>query len=368
VQVWRRTLAQVGAGLSATWRTDFADPVEMAGLRARALGVSALLGIGADLSTLAAAPHLSLRGWVAQGVVLTYLLLLVVWSRRGRRIGDREFLIMIVATYAYAAACVALSIGGGQVAITALSIASIGLVGALFCGPRTHVVVQTLVGIGTLLVAERVGPHTQLTAMATSTGAFDLIVASLVVRVLKDLAIASVARSRQGEVTDPLTGLLNRRGLERQGTQRWVARAALDLPLAVLVIDVDHFKQINDSQGHAAGDEALRRLALVITAASRSEDLAVRLGGEEFLVLAGVDAGEGQLAGERLREAIEAQLYPLTVSVGTHELLPDSRADLPESLWAAVDAADRALYLAKTTGRNRVVATTPQQAPSAGYR
>ncbi len=299
---------------------------------------------------------------------MTYLIALVVWSRRGSRIGDREFLVMIIATYAYAAACVALSIGSGQVAITALSIASIGVVGALFCGPHSHVVVQTLVGVGTLLVAEGVGPHTQLSAMATSTGAFDLVVESLVVRVLKDLAIASVVRARQGEVTDPLTGLLNRRGLERLGSRRWVAQADLNLPLAALAIDVDHFKQINDCQGHAAGDEALRRLAAVIRAASRSDDLTVRLGGEEFLVLATVGPGEGQRAGERLRAAIEAELYPLTVSVGAHELLPDSRAELPEALWAAVDAADRALYLAKTAGRNRVVATTAQQTPTGVYR
>jgi diguanylate cyclase (GGDEF)-like protein len=347
----------MGRALSSTWRTDFADPGEMAALRARAIGVSAMLGLVADLSALVAVPDLNARGWAGQGVTVTALLLIVAWSQRGRRIGDREFLSMIIATYVYATATVALAAGSGQVAITALSIVAIGIMGALFCGPRPHVVVQALFGVGMLLAAESSGSRTPLTAMATSTGAFDIIVVSLVVRVLKDLAVASLARSRQGEVTDPLTGLVNRRGLERFGPQHWAARARLALPLAVLVIDVDHFKQINDAQGHAAGDQVLRRLAAVITAGTRVDDLAVRLGGEEFLVLTGVGSGDGEQAGERLRAIIEEQLYPVTVSIGVHELVPDIQPDMPATLWVAVDAADRALYVAKATGRNRVVSS-----------
>jgi diguanylate cyclase (GGDEF)-like protein len=360
VQVWRRVVAQMNSGLSATWRTDFADPGEMAALRARAIGISALLGLVADLSALVAAPDLNARGWAGQGVTVADLLLIVAWSRRGSRIGDREFLGMIIATYVYATAAVALATGSGQVAITALSIVAIAIVGALFCGPRPHVVVQALFGVGLLLATDNSGPRTPLTAIAASTGAFDIIVVSLVVRVLKDLAVASLTRSRQGEVTDPLTGLVNRRGLERLGPQHWAARARMALPLAVLVIDVDHFKQINDTDGHAAGDQVLRRLAAVITAGTRADDLAVRLGGEEFLVLTGVGAGDGERAGERLRATIEEQLSPVTVSIGVHELLPASNPDMPTALWAAVDAADRALYVAKTTGRNRVVANAVQ--------
>jgi diguanylate cyclase (GGDEF)-like protein len=184
----------------------------------------------------------------------------------------------------------------------------------------------------------------------------------VVVRLLKDLAVAALARARHGEVTDPLTGLINRRGLERLGPQRWGARARAAVPLAMLVIDVDHFKKINDTQGHAAGDEVLRRLAGVITSTTRVDDLTVRLGGEEFLVLADVNPGDGERAAERLRAAIAAQLHPVTVSIGVHELLPDSQQPMPEALWAAVDAADRALYVAKSTGRNRVVSTAQQLA------
>jgi diguanylate cyclase (GGDEF)-like protein len=355
--------------LSAVWRTDFSHPVEMAALRARTLGMSAMLGIIADLSALVAVPDVGRRGWMGQGVTLTFLLLVVAWSRRGERIGDREFLVMVITTYGFATAAVVLGAGSGQVAITALSIVAIGIVGALFCGPRRHVAVQTLFGMGMLLLAQRGAPHTPVTAMTISTGAFDIIVVTLVVRVLKDLAVASLARSKQGEVTDPLTGLANRRGLEESGPPRWAAGARLGMPIAVLVIDVDHFKRINDTEGHAAGDQILRRLAQVITQAIRLDDLAVRLGGEEFLVLASLPAGPGAQAAERLRVTIERELFPVTVSIGVHELMPDSRPEISAALWSAVDTADRALYIAKNTGRNRVVSSARQPtSPPSGSR
>jgi diguanylate cyclase (GGDEF)-like protein len=369
VQSMRGTVTEWRRGLSAVWLTDFSNPAEMAALRARAIGMSAMLGIVADLSALLAVPDVSERAWMGQGLTLAYLLLIAVWSRRGERIGDREYLFIVVTTYVYATAAVVLGAGSGQVAITALSIVAIGIMGALFCGPRRHVAFQAMFGMGMLLLAQRGSPRTPVTAMATTTGAFDIIVVCLVVRVLKDLAVASLARSKQGEATDPLTGLANRRGLEQSGPPRWVARARLGLPIAILVIDVDHFKRINDTEGHAAGDQVLRRLAMVITEAIRLDDLAVRLGGEEFLVLASLPQGHGEQAAERLRTTIERELAPVTVSIGVHELMPDSRPEMPAALWAAIDSADRALYVAKNTGRNRVVSTAGQHmSPQTAHR
>jgi PleD family two-component response regulator len=102
-------------------------------------------------------------------------------------------------------------------------------------------------------------------------------------------------------VTDPLTGLSNRRGLERFGQRTWADQAAHRQLIATLIVDIDHFKNVNDTLGHTAGDDVIRRVAELLTA-------------------------------------------------------PDLSDDLPARLWQAIDVADHALYEAKRSGRNRVVA------------
>jgi diguanylate cyclase (GGDEF)-like protein len=157
---------------------------------------------------------------------------------------------------------------------------------------------------------------------------------------------------------DPLTGLANRRAAER------VLALALEVPnpapLALLFVDLDHFKAINDRFGHAMGDRVLRECAQLMRQGSRSQDLAARWGGEEFLlILMGADAARAGEIAERLRVAVErfdwAALHPglsATLSIGL--------ASSDES--GAVDAgvllalADARVYEAKAGGRNRVVA------------
>jgi diguanylate cyclase (GGDEF)-like protein len=153
--------------------------------------------------------------------------------------------------------------------------------------------------------------------------------------------------------TDPLTGLPNRRALMtwlRRESER-LAKAAK--PLGVLMIDIDHFKWLNDDHGHAVGDEALRLVAQIIQRSVRGSDLAARYGGEEFVVLlpgAGpVDTAE---VAEVIRESIaDAKWEPgrLRVSVGAVSDVPELDGD------ALIRAADRALYDAKRGGRNQTV-------------
>jgi diguanylate cyclase (GGDEF)-like protein len=154
--------------------------------------------------------------------------------------------------------------------------------------------------------------------------------------------------------TDHLTGLANRRRFERQ-LEREVARTRrYGRPFCLLMLDIDHFKLVNDTYGHEAGDEALRRLANALQAGTRGIDTAARIGGEEFaLVLPETDRVRGCEVAERLRQAIKETDIPaagrITVSIGLAECT-GAYSDVRE-LFAAADAA---LYEAKRAGRDRV--------------
>lgn len=153
--------------------------------------------------------------------------------------------------------------------------------------------------------------------------------------------------------TDSLTGLKNRRafdsvlGVELSRSQR------LAFPLALIMVDVDHFKLFNDDLGHVAGDDALRRVAQTLKVQARNYDHVARYGGEEFvLVLPETNVAEASVAAERIRSAIEltdSPQRPITVSVGVALSLA---GDTPESL---IKRADKAMYQAKGRGRNCVV-------------
>ncbi|NHC15248.1 sensor domain-containing diguanylate cyclase [Motilibacter deserti] len=156
---------------------------------------------------------------------------------------------------------------------------------------------------------------------------------------------------------DGLTGLRNRRSLEEEAAHEWSRSRRYDRPLSVCMIDLDHFKRINDTAGHAIGDEWLRRTADAVAAGLRGSDLAYRYGGEELVVmLPETSADAAMIVAERMRAAIEAVVGPaeyphVTASVGVATLSYAMR-DVNELLAAA----DTALYAAKTAGRNRVVA------------
>jgi len=169
--------------------------------------------------------------------------------------------------------------------------------------------------------------------------------------------------------SDGLTGLGNRRYFDEYLNAEWMRARRDGREISMLMIDVDHFKAYNDTYGHIAGDEALKRVANTIFAScDRSTDLAARFGGEEFaLVLPGTPAGSARLAAEKLRRAVEAMQIPqkdtgsgpwLTVSIGTATAIPVEAQPCTD----LIQVADRGLYQAKRLGRNRVV---PGQMPAA---
>jgi diguanylate cyclase (GGDEF)-like protein len=169
-------------------------------------------------------------------------------------------------------------------------------------------------------------------------------------------AEADIARGlREQAVRDPLTGQLNRRGGAEQ-LDREIARAHREQrPLSVAMVDVDHFKQVNDRFGHDVGDAVLRSLAGTMAEHLRAYDFVARWGGEEWLaVMPGASQADGVGIIERVRAAIESSrpdgLPPVTVSAGVEQLRPDeTTAD------ALIARADARLYQAKAAGRNRVI-------------
>jgi diguanylate cyclase (GGDEF)-like protein len=160
---------------------------------------------------------------------------------------------------------------------------------------------------------------------------------------------------QQLSLTDALTGLLNRSGMQHEAARRLLRAAHQRMPVAALLFDVDHFKRINDSHGHPAGDQVLRLLAERTRSALRSDELIARHGGEEFMVLLlGADAESAQATAERLRLAVaqqpfafEALRLDVTVSLGIAH-----SQDLGHDLDALIAAADTAMYEAKRAGRN----------------
>lgn len=150
---------------------------------------------------------------------------------------------------------------------------------------------------------------------------------------------------------DALTGLANRRSILTQLRGLISGARRHERPLAIAIIDIDHFKSVNDQYGHLAGDEVLIAVVGALRGHLRAEDQLGRLGGEEFLVLLPDTGSEAALtATEKLRAEVERteMFVPVTVSAGVAALEPDER---PEQLMARADAA---LYAAKEAGRNRV--------------
>jgi diguanylate cyclase (GGDEF)-like protein len=167
--------------------------------------------------------------------------------------------------------------------------------------------------------------------------------------------LRNLAGAEMRAVTDGLTGLPNRRAIT-SAMQRMVTQSLrADTTLAVLMCDVDHFKQVNDQYGHARGDEVLRSIGTVLGGSLRTIDFAGRYGGEEFLVvLSDADADSARGTAERIRAAVAAIRLPdfdrqITLSVGI-AVLPGNGRDATTLLAAA----DQALYLAKDNGRDRV--------------
>jgi diguanylate cyclase (GGDEF)-like protein len=172
--------------------------------------------------------------------------------------------------------------------------------------------------------------------------------------VFQSYALDAMEELNRRAQTDPLTGLLNRRAFDERLARALAAAQRYRRPLSVVISDIDHFKDINDTHGHATGDQVLAAFAQLLQAQSRTVDTVARIGGEEFAILMPeVDAAGAAGCAERLRHAVEHMRGPegigITASFGLADLI-DARHDAASLLALA----DEALYVSKAGGRNRV--------------
>jgi diguanylate cyclase (GGDEF)-like protein len=221
--------------------------------------------------------------------------------------------------------------------------------------PANQTPIASMLCVPLLARGERVGA---VTATSERPGAFDANHLALVRFISMTIALdIENVRLHRVAVTDPLTGAYNREFLMQRLPQEIEAAIDRDRSLSVAMVDVDHFKAVNDQHGHGVGDVVLAEVARRLRGAIRGGDLLVRYGGEEFLaVLPKADAGRAWEVGERMRQRVcerafdvgEGVALLLRVSVGIAqwrigEVMPD-----------LIERADVALYGAKDRGRNRV--------------
>jgi diguanylate cyclase (GGDEF)-like protein len=209
----------------------------------------------------------------------------------------------------------------------------------------------------------RIGPHIEaFNLLAVVVGEVSVMFGFVLM--LENRRALSMERL---SMTDPLTGLLNRSGLQHAAARRLARASHQRTAVSLLTFDADHFKRVNDAHGHPVGDEVLRQLARRTVASLRPDDLIARYGGEEFVVLMmDTETESAHASAERLRLAVAQTEFEiggvrlgLTVSVG---LAHSQRVG--HDLAALIAAADAALYDAKSAGRNctRVAHTTPSAA------
>jgi diguanylate cyclase (GGDEF)-like protein len=232
-------------------------------------------------------------------------------------------------------------------------------VAAWFLGSRAlavHMVV-VLVACALVLADSYPSPGTLAVPVLASAGMLDA--GTLGVFVLRRRVQRLLTATQELSSTDPLTGLANRRSLVDQCPRVWRQARRDGQRVAALVLDLDHFKQLNDDFGHALGDEVLREVARALAASVRPPDVLARTGGEELVVLGLVsDPDEGRRLAERLRRAVAAcgsgGPWRVTASIGVALARPVDGEDPADALWRLVDRADAAMYRAKEGGRDRV--------------
>jgi diguanylate cyclase (GGDEF)-like protein len=310
--------------------------------------------VGTALELAAYCIFFRFAGWKRALVPFTGLALLIFHSARfGGATGNQSMVLMsvIIALYTGAMAWLLLRPGNGNSLLRRL----IGANDLIFF------VAISLRGYTGMV-------NSQMTVFTPGTVTTMTFVAGFLLMIVNSFGFLLLCKEEDDRkmallaTTDSLTGLVNRRAFfERTDTARLLA-TRLRSPISLMMIDIDHFKKLNDRFGHATGDEALCLFADTVRLALRDHDIMGRLGGEEFaLVLPGTDLEGAKHAAERLRTAVAAVVLPtsgnqytMTVSIGVVVIDPH------EHINSALARADHALYAAKSAGRDRVEVGEPR--------
>lgn len=217
-------------------------------------------------------------------------------------------------------------------------------------------------GYGLWSIKELLNPlSVVVTFMLLCGGIFVFLVGQLALHTMSD--VRKIAILQHESITDGLTGAKNRRYFDQRLCEEVAHSKRYKLSLSLLLLDVDHFKKINDTYGHKIGDEVLKNLSALVMEMVRDSDIVARYGGEEIAIIApSTPREEAELLAERLRSAIEKttmatidatqEVVQVTASIGVCSL-----GLIVQDRDALIEETDRALYMAKNQGRNRVISS-----------
>jgi diguanylate cyclase (GGDEF)-like protein len=302
--------------------------------------------------------------WVYGGTMVS-LVVLGGWLAFRRRVGRWEtFGLVLLGDLVYVV--IAMCIEDPVRHAPPLMLLFCAFVAAWFLGPWMLGVNMAATVLACLLALW--GSYDSPLALAVQVGvnAGVLNAASAGVYVLRRRVQRLLEATRALSHQDPLTGLSNRRHLVEQAPRVWRQARREGARVAAMVLDLDHFKQLNDAHGHAAGDAVLQAVAASLAATVRPSDVLARTGGEEMIVLGLVrDPAEAHRLAERLRSAVATSRtddgHSVTASIGIALVRPVDEEDAASAMWRLVDRADGAMYAAKQAGRDRVAAVLPRQ-------
>jgi diguanylate cyclase (GGDEF)-like protein len=337
------------------------SPARGAEHRVAAASLAALLFVGGLMGVF----NLTVDGvvrdgagrWVYAATMALCMLLSVPLQVRGRVGRWPTFALVLLGDLIYVV--VALCVVDASLFATPLMLLFPSMVAAWFLGPAELVVNMLATGVACAfgLWGSYAGPAELSIQVAVSAGMLNAT--ALGVFVLRRRVQRLLAATQAQSITDPLTGLPNRRFLVDQAPRVWRQARRDGTRVAAMVLDLDHFKRLNDAHGHATGDAVLRSVARALSAAVRPADVLARTGGEELLVVSLVaDPDEAHHLAERLRVAVSGartdEGHQVTASIGLAVVRPTDGEDAADALWRLVDRADAAMYQAKQQGRDRV--------------